>query len=282
MGREIEKRGNQSIVSENAQYTLALGVVGVLLYIVGLPAFVIFFLGAFSFFLWKLFASGAASDTRKIFEFYLTANEILRDDDRRWYGFEVHDAIHRGERITHSMPAAPPLLVFALGALYLKAGDPAAAEKNLSSVVLEGNVSEAAIVFPSPELRDYVRVLRKIERDPADAPQTSAAVRSLERIRKNKGIALLERARELVREPEQPHPALPEKGSVEFVSFKSEDPEKGRPTDTERPAERRPSGSVRRNAKPAEGEFDEGHHDGYTSRKPISELLQDIYDDKVQ
>ena len=92
MGRELEKRENHPVVSENAQYALALGVVGVLLYIVGLPAFVIFFLGAFSFFLWKLFASGAASDTRKIFEFYLAANEILHDDDRRWYGFEVHDA----------------------------------------------------------------------------------------------------------------------------------------------------------------------------------------------
>jgi hypothetical protein len=280
VGRELEKRENHSVVSENSQYALALGVVGVLLYIVGLPAFVIFFLGAFSFFLWKLFASGAASDTRKIFEFYLAANEILRDDDRRWYGFEVHDAIHRGERIIHSMPAAPPLLVFAVGALYLKTGDLIAAEKNLSSVVLDANASEAAIVFPSAELRDYVRILRKIERDPADAPQTSAAVRSLERIRKNKGVALLERCREQLRESEaQPHAEIAEKNSVKFVSFEEPFDEKTVERGTHG---KRESGSVGRKDRAREGEFDAGHHDGYTSRKPISELLQDIFDDKVQ
>lgn len=284
MGRELEKRENQSIVGENAQYALALGVVGVLLFIVGLPAFVIFFLGAFSFCLWKLFGSGAASDTRKIFEFFLAANEILRDDDRRWYGFEVHDAIHRGERIMHSMPAAPPLLVFAVGALYLKAGDLTAAEKNLSSVVLDGNVSEAAIVFPSPELRDYVRVLRKIERDPADAPQMSAAVRSLERIRKNKGLALLERCRGQIRQSEaQPLTELEEKKSAKFVTFDqaAEVGENAGKRGVPGTANSN-SGKVGRKSIPNEGEFDAGHHDGYTSRKPISELLQDIYDDKVQ
>ena len=182
------------------------------------------------------------------------------------------------------MPAAPPLLIFAVGALYLKSGDPATAEKNLSSVVLDGNVSEAAIVFPSPELRDYVRVLRKIERDPADAPQTSAAVRSLERIRKNKGLALLEQCREQLRQAEaQPHAEIAETSSARSVSFKEEAAANERPADNGVQPTKRPSTArERQTTKPKEGEFDAGHHDGYSSRKPISELLQDIYDEKVQ
>jgi hypothetical protein len=37
--------------------------------------------------------------------------------------------------------------------------------------------------------------LRKIEREPAEAPQTSAAIRALERARRNRGKALLENSR---------------------------------------------------------------------------------------
>ncbi|MEP6945785.1 MAG: hypothetical protein ABJA02_07705 [Acidobacteriota bacterium] len=285
MGRELEKRQNHSVVGENAQYGLGLGVVGVMLYIIGLPAFVIFFLGVFSFFLWKLFAAGAASDTRKIFEFYLIANEILREDDRRWYGFEVHDAIQRGERIIRAMPSAPPLLHFAVGALYQKIGDDASAEKHLAAVVVDGSISEAAIVFPSNELRDYVKVLRKIERDPAEAPQTSSAVRSLERFRKNKGQLLLEQVRTRLSEGAQnAHGELTENGDNMYVSFK-EDSEPG-----QKPASIRQSQSegtpassgYRQTSGQAERQFGTGNESGFSGRKPISEVLQDIYDDKVQ
>ncbi len=279
MGRELEKRENHPVVGENAQYALAMGIVGVMLYIVGLPAFVIFFLGAFSFFLWKLFATGAASDTRKIFEFYLTSNEILRDDDRRWYGFEIHDAIDRGERIIRAMPAAPPLLHFAIGALYQKIGDYASAEKNLAAVVIDGSVSEAAIVFPSVELRDYVKVLRKIERDPAEAPQTTSAVRSLERIRKTKGQLFLEQCRAKLQATPQPtKQELAENGASRFVSFKDEPDEEHLPSAA--PAANDRKGRIvgdQHNRLTSENYSD----NGFQGRKPISEVLQDIYDDKI-
>ncbi len=49
-------------------------------------------------------------------------------------------------------------------------------------------------------MRNYVKVLRKIEREPAESPLTSAAVRALERARRNRGKMLLEDSREQVRE----------------------------------------------------------------------------------
>jgi hypothetical protein len=96
-----------------------------------------------------------------------------------------------------TMRAGPPLLHFSLGALYNKMGDHAAAVRQLSQVVESASVDESTMFEPSNELRNYVRVLRKIERDPADAPLTSAAVRALERARRIRGTALLEETRDI-------------------------------------------------------------------------------------
>jgi len=178
---------------ERAQYALAFGVIALMLYIAGFPVFLLFFIGVLTFFIWKVFSADRRNDTRRIFEFYLSANEILRDDDRRWFGFEMQETIGRGEAIISSMSTAPPLVHFALGALHHKLGDHASATKYLSAV--EENGDEAKIIFPTKELRDYVRVLRKIERAPAEAPLTSAAIRSLERARKNRTHDMLEVSR---------------------------------------------------------------------------------------
>ena len=262
-----------------------MGVVGIMLYVIGMPAFVIFFLAAFSFFLWKIFATGSASETRRIFEFYLTANEILRHDERRWFGFEVIDTIGRGEKIIQSMSTPPPLLRFALGALYQKLGDEVSAEKHLASVLDSGSTTESAIVYPSNDLRDYVRVLRKIERDPAEAPQTSAAVRSLERLRKNKGRTMLEQARDEIGSGRTKVDETAGEKDPQYLSFRDDeyDPEAagdsdGSAGDTTRKAsvisDRSEFGPTRR-AGVEKGEK-------FPVRKPISEVLQDIYDDKVQ
>ena len=186
----LEKR-LPTALKEKSQYTLALGVIAVMLWVVGFPVFILFFFGVLAFFILKAFSYESRGETRKIFEFYLAANQILREDDRRWYGFEVHEAITLGEAIVKNMRPSPPLVHFGLGALYQKSGDHSSALKHLAYVVEENSSKESAIAFPSKELREYVRVLRKIERTPAEAPQTSAAVRSLERARKQKGIELL-------------------------------------------------------------------------------------------
>jgi hypothetical protein len=146
--------------------------------------------------LWKTFSSPSRNETREIFEFYLSANDLLRDDERRWFGFEVQDVINRGEHILQLMNGAPPLVYFTLGALYNKVGDHKSAVNHLSYIVENENADETTYVYPSPELKNYVKILRKIEREPAEAPQTSAAIRALERARRNRGKAILENSRE--------------------------------------------------------------------------------------
>src|SRR5215468_4467287 len=112
-----------SAIKEKGQYVLAFGVIASMLLVVGFPTFVVFFFGVFAYFLWKIFSSASRNETREIFEFYLAANDILRNDERRWFGFEMKDVAGRGENILKNMSGAPPLVYFALGALYSKMGD---------------------------------------------------------------------------------------------------------------------------------------------------------------
>lgn len=273
---KLQKRQPSGVV-EKGQYALAFVVVAAMLVVAGFPAFVVFFFGIFAYFLWKIFTSGSRSETRDVFEFYLAANEILRDDDRRWYGFEIREVIARGVRIVQSMSAAPPLVYFALGSLYNKIGEHKDAVVNLTNVVEGQHADEMNFVFPSPELRNYVKVLRKIERDPAEAPMTSAAVRALERARRLRGRALLDESRAKMAEMpiENAQPLLdrhsPETDSQranghasvvdEFVQKDSEENGNGK-------AQRR-----RRKGKDTD--------DRFGNRKPISEVLHDIYDDNA-
>src|SRR5689334_25167615 len=122
-----------------------------MLVVAGFPAFVVFFFGIFAYFLWKIFSTGSRSETREIFEFYLAANEILRDDERRWYGFEIREIIARGNRIVQNMSGAPPLVYFALGALHNKVGEHKEAVSNLANAIENEHADELNCVFPSPE-----------------------------------------------------------------------------------------------------------------------------------
>ncbi len=277
----LEKRLPASI-KEKGLYGAAFGGIALLLYVAGFPLFFLFFLGVITFFIWKVFSSEGRHETRRIFEFYLSANEILRDDERRWYGFEIQEAILSGERILREMGSAPPLVQFALGALYQKAGDHGSAVKRLSAVVEHTALGEPAIIFPTDDLREYVRLLRKIERSPAEAPLTSAAVRSLERARKNHGEKLLAISRAELEKPVGEIRAGPraisivddsvlqesETGSVAGYDKGGEPPiPSARTTYLHAIAEPK-SGMGRR--KPVKDD-----------RKTISEVLRDIYDGNV-
>jgi hypothetical protein len=272
----IQRRVTSS-VKEKGQYFLAFGVIASMLAVAGFPVFVIFFFGIFAYFLWKVFSTGPRNETREIFEFYLNANDILRDDERRWYGFEIKEAIGRGERVLKEMPGAPALVHFALGALYNKIGDHAAAVNHLAFVVENEKSDEKAFVYPSPELRSYVRVLRKIERDPAEAPLTSGAVRALERARKNRAGTLLGNSRYVLA-------AAPPADSVKERSVLSEPsaetttrPPSPQPvifTENGNGSDRSPKSQPRRVAGRDE--------DPFADRKPISEVLHDIYDRNIQ
>lgn len=279
----IEKKVPAAL-KDKGQYVFVFGVIALMLYATGFPVFLLFFVGALTFFIWKVFSMEGRYETRRIFEFYLSANEILREDDRRWYGFEIQETIGRGEQIIGSMSAAPPLVHFALGALYQKLDDHSSAIKHLSHVV-EDTSTESAIVFPTKELREYVQMLRKIERAPAEAPLTSAAVRSLERSRKNKGKELLEYSRS---QSAATAPQLTQKESrlesvVEMVSYREKDDacvdatDDGGDESHQQVANQMPllfAGTVQRRQVI--------EHEKQSNRKSISEVLHDIYDENIQ
>jgi len=194
--RALENRSKLS-VREQGQYVLAFFVVASMLFFVGLPVFLLFFFGVLTYFIWKAFSSEPHGEAKNIFEFYLVASEILRREDRNWFGFEIRKAIAMGQTLVSEDPA-PPLVYFALGALCHKAGEHEAAVEYLSKVNNASGTSEASILVPTKELEEYVRILRKIERSPVDAPVTHAAVRNLERLRKNRAAEILEFSRAML------------------------------------------------------------------------------------
>lgn len=275
-----------ALIKEKGQYVVAFGAVAVMLYFIGFPVFFLFFFGTLSFFIWKAFTSESRNETRKIFEFYLAANEILRDDDRRWYGFELREAIGRGENILKTMPAAPPLLHFGLGSLYQKIGDHRLAVKHLAYVIEETASDESAIVFPTKELREYVRILRKIERSPAEAPLTSSAVRALERTRKNRGHDLLALSRTKMFDEQS---ELLDGSSTSAKAFENSDPESTIPYSPDDTTDRGRATEFERGITYRFADFARSKKSKNTNietenaeRKTISEVLHDIYDKNVQ
>lgn len=179
------------------QKLIAIIVILAMLALIGIPPTVIIFFATVVYFVWRAVDRSEQHETRRIFDFYLAANEILREDERRWFGFEITEVIGQGEAVVHSMADAPPLAHFALGALYQRAGDHEAAIEHLAYVSEAEAGDEQHCISPSPELRRYVRVLRRLERDPSEGPQTLAAVRNLERTRRAQVATLLEESRKL-------------------------------------------------------------------------------------
>lgn len=284
MSDTIQKR-NKSALKEKVQYALTFGVIATMLVVAQFPLIVIFFFGVFAYFLWKTFSQPSQKGVREVFEFYLSANEILRDDDRRWFGFEVQTAVDQGEGILQRMHGAPPLVYFALGALYNKLGDHESAVTHLSYVVENHYSDESTYLHPSSDLRDYVTLLRKIERDPKEAPMTSAAVRTLERLRRNKGESLLEESRAKA-------PAVKKNKELEGSEQKGadaardgHDDEKILSTVTE--SGRRDSEEERRAGRSSVARrilkgTRRAPEEEFSDRKPITEVLHDIYDKNVQ
>lgn len=283
-------------LKEKGQYVLAFSVIAAMLMVAGFPMFVIFFFGIFAYFLWKTFSSPSRNETREIFEFYLSANDVLRDDERRWFGFETQEVINRGERILRAVNGAPPLVYFTLGALYHKAGDHKSAVNHLAYVLENESAEESTYIYPSPELRNYVKVLRKIEREPAEAPLTSAAVRALERARRNRGKILLEESREQVQEQSRKkREAEIEQAKVKavltenvqktavFQSVTDEVVEKHAENGNKNTANADSNGS-RTNSREQKKNENENQENGniFAHRKPISEVLHDIYDKNIQ
>jgi hypothetical protein len=181
---------------EAAQRLLAIIIIMAMLGVMGIPFSVIIFFATVTFFIWRAVQHTEHQETGRIFEFYIAANDVLRDEERHWFGFEIAEVIERGEQVLHTMHDPPPLIYFALGALYHKAGDHEAAAEHLSYIVENDLSDERHRYAPSAELRRYVHILRKLEREPTVAPQTMAAIRSLDRARHHRAAFMLAESRE--------------------------------------------------------------------------------------
>ena len=180
---------------EAAQRLLAIIVIIAMMSAMGIPPPVIIFFAIVIYFVWRAVQHTERQETNRIFDFYSAANDILRDEERRWYGYEIADVREEGERILREMPDAPPLVLFALGALYHRTGDFNLAHEHLARLVESDAGDENRRLVASVELRRYVDTLRRMEREPADKPQTMAAVRSLERARRHQAANLLDSTR---------------------------------------------------------------------------------------
>ena len=88
---------------ESAQRLLAIIVIVAMLVVMGIPHSVVVFFAILTYFIWRAVHRSEHQETGRIFEFYIAANDILRDEERRWYGFEIAEVIERGERVLHSM-----------------------------------------------------------------------------------------------------------------------------------------------------------------------------------
>lgn len=241
---------------EAAQRLLAILVIVAMLGVMGIPFSVIIFFATVTYFIWRAIQQSERQDTGRIFEFYIRANDILRDEERHWYGFEVAEVIERGERVLHSMADPPPLIHYALGALYQQAGDHEAAIEHLHFVVDNEQADERHRFSPSPELRRYVQILRKLEREPAEAPQTMAAIRSLDRARRHRAAELLAQSHE----------------QAQNVQHISQSPSAHRPILKESAANtRNPQSITDANAKrPA----------ALVQPPPIADVLRDVYEEE--
>jgi tetratricopeptide (TPR) repeat protein len=174
-----------------ATKSIAVVIIVAILNAVGLsPVVMVFFTGAVLV-IWLVARRAQMREVEQIFEFYMAADAILREEDRRWYGFEIAEVIEHGESLLEMMPDPPPLNYFALGALYQRLGNHEAAISYLSRLSEDKQYDETHRVAPSSQLRRYVTMLRRLEQHPATEPQTLAAIRNLERARQRSAAKML-------------------------------------------------------------------------------------------
>ena len=170
---------------------IAVIVIVAMLDAVGVPPIIMVFFTGMCFVFWLFARRAQAREVERIFDFYIAADAVLREEERRWYGFEIAEVIEQGESLLELMPDPPPLNYYALGALYQRLGNHAATVDYLARVAEDEQCDETHRTAPSPQLRRYVSMLRRIEYQPSLAPQTLAAIRSLERARQRNASKLL-------------------------------------------------------------------------------------------
>lgn len=177
---------------------IAIIIVIAMLNAVGFPPVIVVLITGALLIVWLCARRAQAREVERIFDFYIAAEAILREEERRWYGFEIAEVIEHGESLLEIMPDPPPLNYYALGALYQRLGNHEAAVEYLSHLSGDEHCDETHRTVASPQLRRYVSILRRIEYQPSTAPQTLGAIRSLERARQRHAVKMLCESREIV------------------------------------------------------------------------------------
>jgi hypothetical protein len=202
---------------------IAVIVIVAMLDAVGLSPVLMVFVTGVVFVVWLFARRAQAREVERIFDFYVAADAILREEERRWYGFEIAEVIEHGENLLDIMPDPPPLNYYVLAALYNRLGNHQATVEYLSRLTEDEHYNETHRTSPSPQLRRYVMMLRRIEYHPSTAPQTLAAIRSLERARQRNAEKMLAESRDaVVNEPsavKTEKPVLEVKEAHEELSF---------------------------------------------------------------
>jgi len=175
---------------------IAVVVIVAMLDAVGFSPVIMVLITGIVFIVWLIARRTQAREVERIFDFYVAADSILREEERRWYGFEIAEVIEHGESILDTMPDPPPLSYYALGALYRRLGNHQATAEYLSRVTEDELCDEAHRTSPSPQLRRYVTMLRRIEYHPSAAPNVLGAIRSLERARLRGAARMLAESRD--------------------------------------------------------------------------------------
>lgn len=204
---------------------IAVIIVVAMLNAMGFPPVVMVLVTGAIFVVWLCARRAQSREVERIFDFYIAAEAILREEERRWYGFEIAEVIEHGENLLDIMPDPPPLNYYALGALYHRLGNHEAAVEYLSRLSEDGHGDETHRTTASPQLRRYVSLLRRIEYQPSTAPQTLAAIRSLERARQRHAAKMLVDSRSVVEAERSKETHVPEAVEPrEEVRFRSSSP----------------------------------------------------------
>src|SRR5919107_3681111 len=131
---------------------IAVIVIVAMLDAVGVPPVIMVLITGVVFVVWLMARRAQAREVERIFDFYVAADAILREEERRWYGFEIAEVIEHGESLLDIMPDPPPLNYFALGALYHRMGNHQATVEYLSRLTEDELSNETHRTSPSPQL----------------------------------------------------------------------------------------------------------------------------------
>jgi hypothetical protein len=182
-----------------AQKVIAVVIIVTMLYGAGVAPIVMMFVTGVVLVVFLVTRRAQNREVERLFDFFVTAESILRDEERRWYGFEVGEVIEQGELVLEALPDPPPIQLFTLGALHHSIGNHVSAVEYLSHIVEDEHFNERNRDIASPQLKRYVTLLRKIEMEPSLAPETLGAIRSLERMRRRQAFTLLTESRKALK-----------------------------------------------------------------------------------